>query len=52
MQRILILMVWNVSPFLCFQSKKHANKVRRFLSLDNENGNAVKKPKTSNNVSQ
>uniref|UniRef100_A0A3Q2DIS6 Zinc finger protein 346 n=2 Tax=Cyprinodon variegatus TaxID=28743 RepID=A0A3Q2DIS6_CYPVA len=32
-----------------YQSKKHANKVRRFLSLDNENGNAVKKPKTSNN---
>ncbi|XP_017158538.1 zinc finger protein 346 [Poecilia reticulata] len=30
-----------------YQSKKHANKVRRFLSLENENGDPVKKPKTS-----
>ncbi|KAM4727405.1 zinc finger protein 346 [Anableps anableps] len=32
-----------------YQSKKHANKVRRFLSLENENGDPVKKPKTSDN---
>ncbi|KAM4546692.1 zinc finger protein 346 [Fundulus diaphanus] len=32
-----------------YQSKKHANKVRRFLSLDSENGSAVKKAKTSDN---
>ncbi|MEQ2247235.1 hypothetical protein ILYODFUR_007263 [Ilyodon furcidens] len=32
-----------------YQSKKHANKVRRYLSLHNENGNAVKKPKISDN---
>lgn len=30
-----------------YQSKKHANKVRRFLSLENENGNVVKKAKIS-----
>uniref|UniRef100_A0A3B5L437 Zinc finger protein 346 n=1 Tax=Xiphophorus couchianus TaxID=32473 RepID=A0A3B5L437_9TELE len=35
-----------------YQSKKHANKVRRFLSLENENADPVKKPKTSDNVSE
>lgn len=46
--------LWNKPLCLSFQSKKHANKVRRYLSIQNEKEPALKKlkPLTSDSVSK
>lgn len=51
---LCVVVCWDVSDkhlYFSFQSKKHANKVRRYLSIQNEKEPALKKLKSSSSDS-